>query len=109
MSRVLLVGEANPYGGDPEMALYHLPRGASGDRLREILGLRDATYEAIPKANLCPQEWDLREARGRAERLFYGPSDGTQVISEAQRRVLLAPGQVIAEPKLRTKRYPGFD
>jgi hypothetical protein len=92
VSRVLLVGEANPYGGDPEMALYHLPRGASGDRLREILGLRDATYEAIPKANLCPQEWDLREARGRAERLFYGPSDVLVLLGARVRLAFGAPG-----------------
>ena len=57
-SRVLLVGEVNPYGADPRMALYHLPRGASGDRLREILGLDDATYiRRLSRVNLCTGRW----------------------------------------------------
>lgn len=68
-ARVVIVGESNPFGGDPRFALYHLPRGASGDRLREIVGLRDATYEAIPKVNLCAREWKTKEAVIAATRL----------------------------------------
>ena len=65
-SEVLLVGEDNPYGDDPRLALYHKPRHASGNRLRQHLGLRDATYERLAKVNLCMDTWATREARIRA-------------------------------------------
>ena len=63
---LVLVGELNPYGGDPAFALYHLPRGASGDRLREHLGLEDAAYERLDKMNLCVGTWGVTRARQRA-------------------------------------------
>lgn len=65
MNRLVIVGESNPYGADPCFALYHLPRRASGDRLREHLGLTDETYEAIDKVNLCAGRWNMAEARER--------------------------------------------
>lgn len=61
--KFVIVGEHNPYGINPEFALYHLPREASGNRLREHLGLKDATYEAIDKVNLCSRRWNMKEAR----------------------------------------------
>lgn len=66
---VLLVGENNPYGADPEMALYHLPVNASGDRLRRILGLHPIDYLALRRANLCVGGWSMKAARARAEEL----------------------------------------
>lgn len=70
MSRaLLLVGELNPYGAAPAFALYHLPRHASGNRLRRIMGLRDCTYEAIEKVNLCSKKWSLPRAREEAAAL----------------------------------------
>jgi hypothetical protein len=63
---LVIVGESNPYGADPRFALYHLPRNASGNRLREHLGLRDATYEALEKVNLCSGRWLMHEAKSRA-------------------------------------------
>lgn len=66
MSRLVLVGELNHYGSDSAFALYHLPRHASGNRLREHLGLRDSTYEALDKENLCDGRWSAPRARGRA-------------------------------------------
>lgn len=63
---IVLVGELNPYGADPRMALYHMPRHASGNRLREILGLRDHTYASIAKVNLCDVSWSIIWARLRA-------------------------------------------
>lgn len=65
----LIVGEANPYGGDPEFALWPAPRGASGDRLcRLVMGLDSDTYvEAFDRVNLFPMAWrGAREARERA-------------------------------------------
>ena len=66
MNRVLLVGECNPYGADPFFALYHLPRNASGNRLREHLGLTDVEYHKLDKVNLCTGKWSLPKAREHA-------------------------------------------
>lgn len=66
MNGILLVGEDNPYGADPRFALYHKPRHASGNRLRQHLGLRDVTYERLRKINLCANRWHAEEARRRA-------------------------------------------
>lgn len=64
----LLVGEANPYGGDPYFALYPHPEGCSGHRLCcLILGMRRADYlREFERVNLCWRDWDAREARQRA-------------------------------------------
>jgi uracil-DNA glycosylase len=67
---ILIVGESNPYGSDPQFALYHLPRNASGNRLREHLGLTDVEYSKLDKVNLCRRQWSLREARENAWRLI---------------------------------------
>lgn len=66
---LLFVGELNPYGADPYFALYHLPRAASGNRLREILGLPDHLYAQLHKANLCTGRWSMRTARNEAASL----------------------------------------
>lgn len=73
-SRVLLVGEMNPYGEDPEYALYHLPTGASGDRLRRILGLDSVAYLALGRVNLCEGRWSMPAARARAAALIRDAS-----------------------------------
>jgi hypothetical protein len=66
--RPLLVGEANPYGGDPEFALWPAPRGCAGDRLcRLVLGMTEGEYfAAFDRVNLCPRMWSIRQARARA-------------------------------------------
>lgn len=71
---VLLVGEMNPYGADPDMALYHLPTGASGDRLRRILGLDPVAYLALGRVNLCEGRWSMPAARERARALVRDPA-----------------------------------
>ena len=65
----LLVGEANPYGGDPEFTLYPSPPGCSGDRLcRLVLGLDPDDYMGrFDRVNLCPRAWKIRDARIRAD------------------------------------------
>lgn len=68
---VLCVGEMNPYGADPYFALYYLPREASGNRLRCILGLTDEDYmRYCARTNLCRGSWDLAAARLEAARLL---------------------------------------
>jgi hypothetical protein len=68
----LLVGEANPYGGDPYYALYPAPDRCSGHRLCcLILGMRRADYlREFDRKNLCPHKWNLREAKQHAEQLL---------------------------------------
>ena len=70
MNRLIIVGELNPYGSDPKFALYHLPRGASGDRLRQHLGLTDETYERLVKVNLCAGQWSSLGAKAKAKDLL---------------------------------------
>lgn len=66
---LVLVGESNPYG-DEGFALFYLPRNASGNRLREILGLSDDEYEDIARVNLCPGRWSMPRGREAAARLL---------------------------------------
>ena len=62
--RPIVVGELNPHGANPYYALYHLPRAASGNRLRCIMGLTDIEYDRLlDKVNLCAGEWKLARAR----------------------------------------------
>ncbi len=69
--RPLLVGECNPYGSDPRYALYPLPAGAAGDRLREILGLTLRDYlRRFDRVNLCTGRWSAVEARRRAVQVW---------------------------------------
>lgn len=68
--RVLLFGENNPYGADPEFALYCDPPGCSGWRLRHILGLSEDQYLGLHRANLCSGDWSKKQARERAFELL---------------------------------------
>lgn len=71
MSKPILIGEANPYGGDPDFALYPSPDGCASHRLCvKILGLSRKRYlEAFERTNLCPHKWSIKEARIKAESL----------------------------------------
>lgn len=68
--QVLLVGENNPYGADPEYALYCYPAGCSGHRLHRILGLPEQQYLALHRKNLCEGDWSKAEAKERASELL---------------------------------------
>jgi hypothetical protein len=65
--RVLLVGESNPFGGDPEFALWPDPPQCSGGRLARILLMSDREYlRTFDRANLMVgARWTLRMARKR--------------------------------------------
>lgn len=68
----LLVGEQNPYGADPRLALYPLPAGATGARLVQILGMTPTSYlERFDRANLLPygERWTVAKARAAAHAL----------------------------------------
>jgi uracil-DNA glycosylase len=70
MKKPLLVGEMNPYGADPDFALYPLPENATGGRLVRIMDLTRGDYlEKFDRANLCVGRWSLPLAREAAVRL----------------------------------------
>ena len=73
--RLLVVGEHNPYGSDPEYALYPSPSYSAGGRLPEILGISGSELRAAWRVNLCPEGWSAGEAHRRAEMLLGGPWD----------------------------------
>jgi hypothetical protein len=66
-----LVGELNPYGDHPDMALYPLPRNASGGRLARIIGLSRSEYlRAFERMNLCAGRWSAKAAAKAAQDMF---------------------------------------
>lgn len=69
--KAILVGEANPYGGDPAFALYPFPVNSAGGRLcRLVMDLHPDEYiHRFWRVNLCRVRWSIREARVTADRL----------------------------------------
>lgn len=65
---ILFVGESNPHGADPAMALYPLPKHAAGGRLCSILGISPRTYlRRYRRANLLHEgKWSRVAARAAA-------------------------------------------
>lgn len=86
--RVLLVGEDNPYGSEPEFALYCYPPGCSGYRLRRILGLPQHQYLGLHRTNLCDGSWSKPRAKERAWELLS---------PEAPWRVIVLLGRKVTE------------
>lgn len=81
VNKILLVGELNPYGADPEFALYPLPEHASGARLKALLNLSLGDYlKKHDRVNLCSGMWDSRAAAEHAQRLHAGRLDGTGIV-----------------------------
>jgi hypothetical protein len=80
VNKILLVGELNPYGADPDFALYPHPREASGNRLRLILGLTDTQYLGEhDRANLCEGKWSMPRAVERALEI-HGEREGCGIV-----------------------------
>lgn len=84
--RPLLVGEDNPYGGDPRYALYPEPRNCAGDRLcRLVMGLTSREYLArFDRANLCAERWSVKEAHRRAAVFLDERPEGVFVLLGAK-------------------------
>lgn len=74
MTRVVLVGEDNPYGEDPRYALYPDPPQSAGGRLcRGVLAMRERDYlRVFERRNLCASTWSLKEAREAAAQIAIG-------------------------------------
>jgi hypothetical protein len=73
--RVLCLGEDNPYGSNPEFALYCYPSRCSGYNLRRILGLPEHQHLALHRKNLCDDAWSTNRARQRALDLLTPHAD----------------------------------
>jgi hypothetical protein len=86
--RLLIVGESNPYGANPEWALYCHPPGCAGYRLRHILGLPEPEYLSIHRTNLCEGDWNKDAAKLRARELLS---------PEAPWRVIVLLGRKVTE------------
>lgn len=87
MTRVVLVGESNPYSLEPRHALLPWPAASAGARLRRILDMGELEYlRTFARFNLLgPGEaWSAQLVRARAGSIFGG-----YVSSEACRVVLL--------------------
>lgn len=76
MDKPILVGESNPYGADPQFALYPAPDGCSGHRLATlILGMSRRDYlDSFDRVNLCAGSWSLKLAREKVCELRRGDS-----------------------------------
>lgn len=86
--RPILVGEANPYGGDPRYALYPEPERSAGGRLCRLilqLEVRDYLFR-YDRRNLCTEKWSERGARAAA----------TQIMSLSNGRVIVLLGSRVA-------------
>lgn len=82
-ARVWLIGENNPYGPDPEFALYPAPDGCSGWRLcRRILQMdRTAYLGAFERRNLLSQlKWSAPAARAAAMAIMDEATSGDPFI-----------------------------
>ena len=79
MTKPWLIGEANPYGGDPKFALYPLPVNSAGGRLcRTIMRLEPRQYlHRFERFNLCPEKWSVPIARANAMRIRTGDNEIT--------------------------------
>ena len=96
--KVLLLGEQNPYGGDPSYALYPAPDGCAGHRLcRLVLDLPRTEYlRRFDRRNVLerPGKWSVREARNEAS-----------LILGAHRRVVALGAKVAAALGLSTEPF----
>lgn len=82
----LIVGELNPFDGDPRYALFPYALSSSGSRLCAILGLCERDHlRRFDRANLCTGTWDAEPARAMARRIL-----------RQRRRVLILLGEKVA-------------
>lgn len=94
--RVLLVGELNPYGADPDYALYYEPPNSAGGRLqRVVLGLPARQwYLPIWRVNLCAGSFDREAAAARvADLLCEAPWRTIILLGKQVKRAFGLPAQ----------------
>lgn len=90
--RPILVGMNNPYGDNPDHALYPLPEGATGWRVWNLLKLVDPDISMTDYArrfdrrNLCVGPWHTMRARDSAHSIVSTSRDRVVVVLGAQTR-----------------------
>lgn len=108
---VVLVGELNPYGGDPKFALFDLPVNSAGWRLRNhILRVERRTYFGFKRHNLCVGRWSNDDARREAGRLYLEVYDSRRVEATfvlLGKKVAAAFGHRAVDPFTRDAVHPG--
>ena len=63
-TRPVIMGMNNPYGANPEMALYPAPATSTGGRLLRFSDLDKRTYlRVFDRRNLLTGEWTMARAR----------------------------------------------
>jgi hypothetical protein len=82
LPRPLLVGESNPYGGDPRFALWPDPPRCAGWRLCHlVMRLTERQYLlAYDRVNLCAGPWRIAEARSTATHLCAGDAQPPVIV-----------------------------
>lgn len=82
----LIVGELNPYGGDPRHALYPWPANSTGDRLcRKVMELSRSEYvNGFDRVNLCEGKWDAYQAKARVALIIADYPGATIVLLGAK-------------------------
>lgn len=80
-SKILLVGEMNPYGADPRYALYNQPENSAGGRLQRLIFGIDGRRWYLPmwRVNLCVGSFDFDKAERRAAELAE-PAPWTTIV-----------------------------
>lgn len=80
--RVWLIGESNPYGDDPEFALYPRPAHATGGRLARVLGMDDGEYlGTFERRNLLVGDrWSFPRARNAADEILMVHPEGDKLV-----------------------------
>jgi hypothetical protein len=85
----LLVGESNPYGNDPDYALYPFPENSAGYRLcHVVLGMTMREYmRAFDRVNLMSgsKKWSLPGAREAARELLDRTPKGESAVLPSHR------------------------
>lgn len=82
MEKPLIVGEVNPYGGNPRYAMYPLPKWSAGGRLcRVIMGLTPKEYlRRFDRVNLCTGKWNRTDALAKAHQILNSREDGVLIL-----------------------------
>jgi len=104
--RAILLGMNNPYGADPEYALFPAPEGCAGHRLWQLLRegapgvLRQQYLDAFDRRNLVAGVWSMATARAVAEN-FDPPRGSTVVVLGAGPRDALRLPEGLVHPHVR--------
>lgn len=80
--RVFLVGEHNPHGADPRLALHPRPPNGAGGRLRRLLGMSEREYlRTFERRNLLSElPWRAADARRAARRVLAETARGDRLV-----------------------------